>query len=343
MKARSTALIALLAASVDARVGDERELQQPTATTTSAYNIGGALSWAQQKANELFEKAKEESAKAQVQEAQEAAAAAAQQAQQQAQAAAAAAQAAAAAAAAEAQAQAAAAAAAAVNNPGAPTLGGGGSGVYSVINGVAAPGSNGEVPYWAYDEGAGFRLRAVFNNEFLKAWVLLDQGDDKTSAVWTVYVHAVIPWICPQTGSEPVELLWHVNERPIGGSLGEGPPSSSTPWEGTPDQWCVTTGGHWDPTFGCGGLSQFQNTPSCPAVKVCDPEYDLTSCEMGDLTGKHGLLSTASQTLSYYEDPYITNIENMVGLSINFSCASGQPPVVACANLLPDAPPPGFA
>lgn len=186
------------------------------------------------------------------------------------------------------------------------------------------------------------RLRAVVNTDIMKAWVLFEQGEDKHKGTWTVYMHSVIPFLCPATGPGGAELMWSINERPIGGVLGQGPQASATVFEGNPDSWCVSTGGHYDPTLGCGGLSQFQNT-RCPSVKTCDQNRDVTSCEMGDLTGKHGFLPIGQGTITQYEDEYITNIERLAGLSIGFKCPTGQPPIVACANLVPDAPPPGFA
>ena len=192
-----------------------------------------------------------------------------------------------------------------------------------------APGANVVV-----EEGNTY-VRAVFDTQFILGDIVIEQGEDTTAAKITLTIDEIIPWLCPNNA----DMMWSINAFPLGGSIGAGPLSAATFYaqEG-PDLWCQTTGGHFDPTYGCGGLSEYQNTPGCPGVKVCDAVNDITSCEMGDLTGKHGYIKPEPAVL-VFEDTFMTNINALSGRSIGFSCPqSRDPPMVACATLL--TPPP---
>ena len=64
------------------------------------------------------------------------------------------------------------------------------------------------------------------------------------------------------------------------------------------------TGGHVDPTFACGGASQYKNDPVCTAQKeetdfayTCNPNAyaaNPAQCEMGDFSGKFGRLKAST-------------------------------------------------
>jgi hypothetical protein len=170
-------------------------------------------------------------------------------------------------------------------------------------------------------------------------------GRQITDAKWLIGIESIDADICknvcdadPDCTDPATMLNWHIHEKaiPEGGGCG-----------------ASDTGGHWDPTFGCGGASQYQgdgdwcdllatNTggmDSLPSVimpervnpQTCDPLGDITKCEMGDLSGKMGQVMIAEGSTQRFNDMYISNLDNIKDLSIIFHCGA---PRVACGNFV---------
>mmetsp|Transcript_23032 Transcript_23032/g.69190 ORF Transcript_23032/g.69190 Transcript_23032/m.69190 type:complete len:254 (-) Transcript_23032:126-887(-) len=106
------------------------------------------------------------------------------------------------------------------------------------------------------------------------------------------------------------------------------------------------TGGHYDPTFGCGPASDNQ-PEECAKVgrgkddgeaQTCDVMADVSTCELGDLSGKTRKVS-ATTGKQAFDDPFFTNLDNVQDLSIVFHCGDGKR--VACAKLRGQEPPIG--
>lgn len=192
---------------------------------------------------------------------------------------------------------------------------------------------------------------ATFDQPNFKATLTVDQiNPSYTTAKWTVQITEMAADFCNEEGG----LKWHIHQRPI--PAGETSPSGCA---GT------FTGGHWDPTFGCGGASEHQASMTCPLIRnkcmapcyltemdeckmpsVCEtlstipgraekqsclPDTDIATCEMGDLNGKMGKISLTTTGTQVFQDPYISNLAEIEGLSIVLHCGA---PRVACANLV---------
>jgi hypothetical protein len=148
-----------------------------------------------------------------------------------------------------------------------------------------------------------------------------------SDAKWEISIDSINADICKNTCdadpdcTAPATMLnWHIHERaiPVGGGCGD-------------------AGGHWDPTFGCGGASQYQPTlcgtittdvPGRVNPQSCDPTADIALCEMGDLSSKMGQVMISEST-QQFADKYISNLDNIKDLSIVFHCGA---PRVACSN-----------
>lgn len=139
----------------------------------------------------------------------------------------------------------------------------------------------------------------------------------RTQARWKVKFNQVDEAAC--LGGE---LNWHIHEK--------WPTSGSTSLEGADDCGPTNTGGHYDPSFGCGGASQYQGDGKCTAIgrgkaenqnQACNLMGDSSTCEYGDLSGKMGpvLIKEGIQT---FRDYYINNINSWSGLSVVFHCGS---------------------
>ena len=189
-------------------------------------------------------------------------------------------------------------------------------------------------------------MKAEIDSAIFKGTVTVTQkqreGKAKqiTDAKWVIDIDRIDDDICvnacrnavdpPCTVAE-TKLNWHVHERAI-------------PEDGS----CGDTGGHWDPTFGCGGASQYQGegdwcellaadasetgSPSVITGRVnpqtCEPKEDITKCEMGDLSSKMKQVRIRRGTQRFY-DEYISNLDNIKDLSIVFHCGG---PRVAFGN-----------
>mmetsp|Transcript_3297 Transcript_3297/g.2934 ORF Transcript_3297/g.2934 Transcript_3297/m.2934 type:complete len:295 (-) Transcript_3297:33-917(-) len=118
------------------------------------------------------------------------------------------------------------------------------------------------------------------------------------------------------------------------------------------------TGGHYDPTFACSTSSQNYTTacttlgriPSDGYTYTCTPEIysdgDYASCELGDLSGKFGIVYPTEGTVQFstsdplvdtnppYEVSYETNVKNSLKWSsIVFHCGTSAAPRLVCAEL----------
>merc|ERR1711966_309537 len=80
--------------------------------------------------------------------------------------------------------------------------------------------------------------KASFDQDNFKAELTVDQiNPSYTTAKWSVQITEMAPDFC----NEPAGLNWHIHERGI--PAGEASPAGCG---------AASTGGHWDPTFGCG-------------------------------------------------------------------------------------------
>ena len=182
-------------------------------------------------------------------------------------------------------------------------------------------------------------LKAMIDNDFFKGTVTVKQKQKQrkgnkgrqqiTNAKWVIRINEIDTDICinaceadPDCTDAETMLNWHVHERAI-------------PEDGS----CTDTGGHWDPTFGCGGASQYKgadgvcgllatNVPGRVIKQTCEPKEDITKCEMGDLSSKMGQVEI-SEGRQRFSDEYISNLDNIKDLSIVFHCGG---PRVACGN-----------
>ena len=181
-------------------------------------------------------------------------------------------------------------------------------------------------------------MKAEIDSAIFKGTVTVTQkqreGKAKqiTDAKWVIDIDRIDDDICinacrnadPPCDTAETKLNWHVHQRAI-------------PEDGS----CGDTGGHWDPTFGCGGASQYQgdngvcallanNVPGRVIKQTCDPKEDITKCEMGDLSSKMKQVRIRRGTQRFY-DEYISNLDNIKDLSIVFHCGK---PRVACGNFV---------
>ena len=177
---------------------------------------------------------------------------------------------------------------------------------------------------------------ALIDNDVFKGTVTVKQrqptgeGKQITDATWVVDILEINEDICMNCdGCDGTAnaLNWHIHEFPI------------TDFDAPPNI-CAQAGGHWDPTFGCGGASQFAGDGGLcetiageidgrETVQTCDPIGDIAKCELGDLSGKVGQVKIKLGK-QQFSDNYISNIDNIQDFSIVFHCGA---PRVACGNL----------
>jgi hypothetical protein len=135
--------------------------------------------------------------------------------------------------------------------------------------------------------------------------------------------------ICNAFGcvADATTLNWHVHQKAIPEGKG-----------------CGDTGGHWDPTFGCGDGSQYQGdgdwcqllavqTPGETGVgrvnpQTCEPKSNIATCEMGDLSNKMKPVKIKAKK-QRFTDKYISDLTNIAERSIVFHCGKTR---VACGN-----------
>jgi hypothetical protein len=150
---------------------------------------------------------------------------------------------------------------------------------------------------------------------------------------------------CP-AGSQ---LNWHIHARAVNSPGGDAIEAGCQ---------ATDTGGHYDPTFACGGASEYAGA-TCDSIGRPAGNYScavndypsIFTCEVGDLSGKLGKVQTDTHESQYFYDTLADDISNYVGRSVVFHCcgvksadstdANGDPstgsscgPRVACADLV---------
>ena len=116
------------------------------------------------------------------------------------------------------------------------------------------------------------------------------------------------------------------------------------------------TGGHYDPTFACGGSSQNNNNGICAILRATDQDpvgngkvkgdYACTgtnqwACEIGDQSGKMGKLDATKRRRKGRingggKDYWMEPIANLEGKSMVLHCCDAEGKCgarLACANL----------
>jgi hypothetical protein len=141
----------------------------------------------------------------------------------------------------------------------------------------------------------------------------------------------------------PEPMAWHIHGKIPGDEVAASGYGTGSAYASNP--LCAATGGHWDPTYGCGPASMWQKvmvngttTPVCMAVhpptgrQTCNATADVTTCEMGDLAGVLGRVPTAVGR-SEWIMPWITNLDIVADLSVVFHCpAHPGAPRVMCMD-----------
>lgn len=210
----------------------------------------------------------------------------------------------------------------------------------------------------------GDQLKAKFDfGTDLTATVIVRQikgQKEDNAATWRVKIKEFDSDLCPSGPDEQGKLNWHVHEYPGNGirAVGTLLNTSATACDGD------VTGGHYDPTFACGGASQNNANGVCAFLRAqpqsfptgsgltgnvtaansydaCKPD-NQSSCEIGDQSGKLGKLTTTKlKKWQKFKDEWMTPIDNLEGRSLVLHCCyakfdgSGTScgPRLACANL----------
>lgn len=160
------------------------------------------------------------------------------------------------------------------------------------------------------------------------------KGGTKTKGKWKVVIDSVdTDAIEAISGCEGFNGLfnWHVHD------LGAHPGDES-------NCGADVTGGHYDPTYGCGGASQYKGTV-CDYLKTnTRPDYVYAcsqesqgKCEIGDQSGKMGKVDSGlSGVRQNFSDDWIGDVADLEGKSLVFHCCTTSGSCasrVACANL----------
>jgi hypothetical protein len=81
---------------------------------------------------------------------------------------------------------------------------------------------------------------------------------------------------------------------------------------------CLTTGGHWDPSFACGPASEFGGT-TCKGMNYA-ADYDVrcvdaemqNGCEYGDISGKVGTIDLKMAKQKFEDNFMKTPVANFL-------------------------------
>ena len=195
----------------------------------------------------------------------------------------------------------------------------------------------------------------------MKATVTVVQNNKlarNNAAVWNVQISKFNKkGLCPSG-----QLNWHVHQYPGYGIRDANAVLSTS----APLCDKAETGGHYDPTFACGGASQNKANGVCEILRTtnqvplgegnglvkevdsyaaCKPD-NQSSCEIGDQSGKLGPLKAKRKRVQQFKDQWMTPIDNLEGKSMVLHCCydDGQTnpdgsvklncgPRLACANL----------
>ena len=187
-------------------------------------------------------------------------------------------------------------------------------------------------------------LKAEFSSDAVSGMIEFKQPVASVSAgIWTVTLTDFDKNALPGNGKDCRGVLnFHIHETP----LPEGNDGSTGDKCGA-----SVTGGHLDTTYGCGGASEWQSKTCagdrpipqgeiacCKTLyeegkKTCDPDFVVSTCEVGDLSNKLGQIKTGKDMVGVeqvFNDNFINNIDELKDLPIVIHCAA---PRVTCANL----------
>ena len=189
------------------------------------------------------------------------------------------------------------------------------------------------------DEPEELKLKARFTGSGpIKGKVTIKQkGDTKTKGKWKVVIEevdvATIEAISGCAGFDDFGRLlnWHVHDGPA--------------TDGESNCGAAVTGGHYDPTYGCGGASQYKGTV-CEYLKnntrtdyvyACSQESQ-GKCEIGDQSGKMGKVDASEGLLGVrqtFSDDWIGDVADLDNKALVFHCctATSCATRVACATL----------
>lgn len=170
-------------------------------------------------------------------------------------------------------------------------------------------------------------LTATIDTDLVKGSVSVTQNGDGV-AQWSITFSEISSTVCPGG-----LLNWHVHAK----ALETGSSASGVVADGS-NPVCLTTSGHYDPTFKCNGASEYQKDASkCPAKITCDntsTDSTIATCEIGNQGGKMGKIPAYPGTYTKSADGTPLNdkgvsIAEWKDMSIVFHCGS---PRVICAN-----------
>jgi hypothetical protein len=170
----------------------------------------------------------------------------------------------------------------------------------------------------------GNYAKAKFTASNFKGAVSVRQ--EKGSVKWSVFLSSVkYDELCSDGGTD---FFWHIHEKWT---------SAATEAYGA-DCGSANTGGHYDPTYGCGGASQHQGTGACSALGRGKAEGNAQTCsgadletpegralcEYGDQSSKLGKLTVNGHHVytnwNQRNDPHMDSVSNIKGLSIVLHC-----------------------
>ena len=171
----------------------------------------------------------------------------------------------------------------------------------------------------------GNSVEAFFTASNFKGKVSVSQRNGYVK--WNVNLKNVkYSELCTDGGND---FFWHIHEKWT---------STASEAYGA-DCGSTNTGGHYDPTYGCGGASQHQGTGACTALERGKAEglaqtcagADLETaegralCEYGDQSSKLGKLTVLSnervRTLNNQKkDEHMDSVDNIKGLAIVLHC-----------------------
>lgn len=159
--------------------------------------------------------------------------------------------------------------------------------------------------------------------------------NDLKRALFAVRVRSVGS-LCPAGAGDVGKLNWHIHAKPVGNANG-GQGAACGP---------TVTGGHYDPTYGCGGASAYQGglcvdlCEQCNAdgaactqdrgtdctgnggkapKRACNRDDPHTTCEIGDQSGKLGKVDP-KKSYQFFCDDFMTGLDKIENRALVFHC-----------------------
>ncbi|KAG1669322.1 hypothetical protein FOA52_014884 [Chlamydomonas sp. UWO 241] len=174
-----------------------------------------------------------------------------------------------------------------------------------------------------------------------RMWMWQEFGGDQNIIPMGAHVELTIDYI--KESLCPVPMEWHLHQAIPGEEVAASGYGNSSAHASNP--LCAATGGHWDPTYGCGSASMWQtvvlngtNMSVCEALhevgtQTCNATADVTTCEMGDMSGVLGRVPATEGRLKWIM-PW-TNLDIVANLSVVFHCPAYEgSPRVMCMNFV---------